>query len=655
MISSRSERKKSQGKAPQYFEAWENVPRNLKTRRQWTKERRAILPDEEPVAEMVISTFDLPLEEAEYMKRLILRIEDDNAVIVENSVPLFHEDQTRLSKITDRTLAYLDFEDIFTAHAQKDCYARWNAEENRWTTVNASQENFLAPFLSPDLIRRCINQREIIGIRGTDKTRFIAIDLDFHGQDRKVFLDQAEVLLKAFHGKHGWHYQVSRDDVNGIHFLKVLDKASPLALERTRLRNQLKAINASNPNLANRATSAGMKTLADLEIYPDQNRAFRLPLCRGRQMILDRFLEPISHRKREVQDVESYVAWIKDPLKEYLPAQEILDFLWMNTETDKRKAQKVETPAIKIYRPDPFAALDLLQANKVAADLLLEAPDDDSESLFSKRRNKSGYWRELCKKATEGVSEPDCLYKEYLRPFSQCLFFRDLFALPEDLRVKQIAEELFQWVMAKSNGNVSRLNNGRQQDVFAQCQRTARQVTDTPLKIKRFYAEIRSRDARYPHRKELLLDYLHSDSTSLLNKEEIYCERRDKEVGWKSLWEESLPDEVNSRVFDVINRHKHRKRNGRYPFLLFSQRFMNSLWQFGGEGTLHWSQINEIMGRDSKVKDRKEPLRYKKLLAGYGFIEKDWENTAKAGKKSSTYSMTDVTYQAFEERSSKSA
>jgi len=147
--------------------------------------------------------------------------------------------------------------------------------------VNASQENFLAPFLSPDLIRRHINQREIIGVRGTEKTRFIAIDLDFHGQDRKVFLDQAEVLLKAFHGKNGWHCQVSRDDVNGIHLLKVLDKTSPLALERTRLRNQLKAINASNPDLVKRATSAGMKSLGDLEIYPDQNRAFRLPLCRA--------------------------------------------------------------------------------------------------------------------------------------------------------------------------------------------------------------------------------------------------------------------------------------------------------------------------------------------------------------------------------------
>ena len=68
----------------------------------------------------------------------------------------------------------------------------------------------------------------------------------------------------------------------------------------------------SHPDLAARARAAGMKTLGELEIFPDTQKGFRLPLCAGRTMLLDRPLELVfdNRLKREIHDVIGYVTWL---------------------------------------------------------------------------------------------------------------------------------------------------------------------------------------------------------------------------------------------------------------------------------------------------------------------------------------------------------
>ena len=64
-----------------------------------------------------------------------------------------------------------------------------------------------------------------------------------------------------------------------------------------------------------------------LEIYPDPNQSVRLPLCRDREMLLDKSLPLVTHRNQQVQDVEGYIRWIEDPNREYMPKEKVLDYL----------------------------------------------------------------------------------------------------------------------------------------------------------------------------------------------------------------------------------------------------------------------------------------------------------------------------------------
>jgi hypothetical protein len=72
-----------------------------------------------------------------------------------------------------------------------------------------------------------------------------------------------------------------------------------------------------------------MKTLAELEIFPNEKNGFRLPLCSGRTMLLARPLPLVFNKRmgREVQDVIGYVRWLSSDEKTYLPAEEVIAFV----------------------------------------------------------------------------------------------------------------------------------------------------------------------------------------------------------------------------------------------------------------------------------------------------------------------------------------
>jgi hypothetical protein len=164
----------------------------------------------------------------------------------------------------------------------------------------------------------------------TDKTRFIAIDHDFHGNDRDVFLEQAAVLLNHFHGWGTWHYQVRLSQITGMHDILTFDSSKPLKKVLALVRKRLAQLDQQHPDLAARAKAAGMPTFSKMEVFPQPNKGFRLPLCQGYQMLLDRPLAMVTVRGRMVQDVVGYVNWLNDPCRKYMPKQEILDLLRRN-------------------------------------------------------------------------------------------------------------------------------------------------------------------------------------------------------------------------------------------------------------------------------------------------------------------------------------
>lgn len=70
-----------------------------------------------------------------------------------------------------------------------------------------------------------------------------------------------------------------------------------------------------------------MKTLAELEIYPQRDHGVRLPLCFDREMLLDAPLPLVPCKGRMIQDVEKYVEWLRNPNRHYMPKESILDYL----------------------------------------------------------------------------------------------------------------------------------------------------------------------------------------------------------------------------------------------------------------------------------------------------------------------------------------
>lgn len=84
-----------------------------------------------------------------------------------------------------------------------------------------------------------------------------------------------------------------------------------------------------------------MRTLGELEIFPNPKHGFRLPLCSGRTMLLDRPLPLVFNQrmKREVQDVEGYVSWLSKDEKTYMPAEQVITYVKERLASLKPKVQ----------------------------------------------------------------------------------------------------------------------------------------------------------------------------------------------------------------------------------------------------------------------------------------------------------------------------
>ena len=336
------------------FEGWKHVPQNLKTKKQWLRAGRRVRKGARPTARVVYPRI---IEGRGFFgpDTIILDQTDEFAVTSDEPSPLFDIGATALYNPSPRTRAYMAFEDIFFKYARKDCWIRKTDDAGEeledWTTENEFEYAIAyheRNRLTEQLVRKHINQRQIIGVKGGTMTMFVLIDLDFHGRNLKVFEAQAEILLDKFHGVRTWHFQVKHQDVTGLQLIHVFEEPKELAVVHRELRAILVELDAQHPELAAQARAAGMKSLADLEIYPtpENGNGVRLPLCRERVMLLDKELALMTYRKRQVQDVEEYIRWLKDPARQYMPKERVLDYLhYFAWETGSQPQKTPQKPA----------------------------------------------------------------------------------------------------------------------------------------------------------------------------------------------------------------------------------------------------------------------------------------------------------------------
>lgn len=280
-------------------------------------------------------------EQARILKVGILDQVDDLILTTTEPLGLYSQDQCETFRPRARTKAIWEYFDIFarpmlrTEHIAKTSHGN---ELPGWFTAYYP--------LTEKAIRSHNNHTEIIGVKGAKSTNFVVIDLDFHQRNRDVFLRQASALLEHCHGK-GWHYQIGAGQINGLQILKVFAHPRPIPFVQDKVRAALAKLNARHPELEADARRAGMRSLADLEIYPRiGGNGVRLPLCRGRTLVTDRFLEPIKKGPGTVGPVEEYMAWLKDPARRYVPAEVLMARLEQGSSLSPRLAKEKTVLAV---------------------------------------------------------------------------------------------------------------------------------------------------------------------------------------------------------------------------------------------------------------------------------------------------------------------
>lgn len=315
-----------------------HVPPDLGTRRQWKKRRKRVRKGEKPVARLQWSEWEVVESERFETDGTQRTVREKRLVLKECG--LFSEGQTAPYRATPRTTAINIFCHYFVRFTSRAYYLWWvddplDGGMPGWRSCSGR--------LPESHAKKHINGAEKYGVRGGEKSRFRAVDLDLHEGDPDIFLAQFRVLLDEFHGKEGWHFQVSEKDAGGVHLIQTFRNPLPVTTCRENLRQRLQGLDARHAELAARARAAGMKTLGELEIFPNTQDGFRLPLCAGRTMLLDRPIPLVFDRrlKRETQDVIGYVSWLSREEKQYMPAEDVYNYVKVRLRTPKPKPDSV--------------------------------------------------------------------------------------------------------------------------------------------------------------------------------------------------------------------------------------------------------------------------------------------------------------------------
>ena len=196
------------------------------------------------------------------------------------------------------------------------------------------------------------------------------------------------------------------------------------------------------------------------------------------------------------------------------------------------------------------------------------------------------------------------------------------------------------FVLKKHNGHVSTLNLGKTDEVM---NRVARIVKRAIAKAKekelflRIVQKRRNRQYQTVYYLEPLITGQGNTTIPLLCLKSVI----------KEIDDSPLPEAIQRRLEDIAERKRMRKRDGEYPFVKFSRRFLNALWQGQGKGHVNIETINTFMDRKPNYGDFHQQLDYKRLLAANGLIEGDWERFIRRHERSALYRMTKTTIEAF--------
>ncbi|MCC9602895.1 hypothetical protein LOC67_20285 [Stieleria sp. JC731] len=315
----------SDAKAQADFVGWEEVPKHLKTRSQWESKFRKVRKGEKAAATIVV------------MRKMRIESADHEYEVPSQPYNLFHFDQTVEIKRTPLNTARQQFWQIFGQSNDRSKLIRWTSGDwtkdefgkNVWdSTLDVwGWRTFTKEWFSRDKCKDHECGREIYGVFGAENSYYLLIDLDLHKGSLTLFLRRFAVLLDRFWGKDGCHFQISNNEAGGIHILLYFGKASPLKTRVRWLDRQLSELDQLYPECQFFQTQKSGKRIRQIEIYPDPQKAHRLPLARGRTMLLDRPLDLKNRRGQNTQDVVGYMQWLNDRSRQYMAKDDVFRYV----------------------------------------------------------------------------------------------------------------------------------------------------------------------------------------------------------------------------------------------------------------------------------------------------------------------------------------
>lgn len=314
---------------PPVYSRWKDVPRTLATRNIWRMRSRKVRAKTEPAA---------LFEQIEERKLTVI---DSTAKIVK-TFHLYHEDQTTPVVLTPLERAKHLFYRAFVKPANrkrlikrcKGAYVTDSAGERYWdTSIDEEGWRSINESLTLQRVESHLSGREEFGIFGGKSSCHLLIDLDLHKVPYQLFLKRLQVLLGHFHGKHRCHVQVAEEDARGVHIILFFGKKSPLKTRRKWLRRQFQKLERKHSDIY--LTADTIKALSEeqrqgirpVEVFPARQFGHRLPLAKGRIVLLDKPLHLVWRKGKLRQNVEGYANWLLDRERQYMNKDAVLSFV----------------------------------------------------------------------------------------------------------------------------------------------------------------------------------------------------------------------------------------------------------------------------------------------------------------------------------------
>lgn len=611
------------------YRGWNNVPRGFKTKSQWDLLNRKVRKQESPKGEVAFSVLKRTGSSGTIHEDGTEEHREPEVVVDVQRAKLYDEEQTRPYNPSPLELAHRAYYGNFVGHTSRDYYI-WITDEG-WIWSYG--------LLGRQRVRSHIYGKSEYGVIGgggseVETTRFGLIDHDLHENgDLEVFLEQQRVLIAEFYGRDGWHFQVKNEHAGGAHLIQVVPETY-LSDYRQQLRTRLQQLDTQHPQLAQRAKTVGMRTLGQLEIYPDTTNGIRLPLASGRTALLDRPLSLIPNCKgRLVQDVVGYIKWISDPQRSYMESDDVYDYI-----------------RARLAEPQPRSPTLGLVVEADRAETSFETTVT-GRRLNDFRTQHRSWPKFIDSLANNGVPAHDCV-GEVIYELAKWLLHVELSHLDDGQAQDRTIELLNVFVAERNNGFVSRWSRGKENAVTNQIARIVRRASALCQEYRGVLAAIRKKQDDGNYKKVLRIEPIilgvaeseggiTSPNTTPTPHRTTYISLQ--VLNERGLLAKCLPNKVQKVIAEA---------KGRQKIEPFARRLLNALYCSPGHKRLvSYADMYQLLGDDFRRGGKPKPTTislYLKTLQNHVGLIRPGRRYRK-GQMANEYLLTEHAAKLFED------